>query len=69
MIVHSLEEFSGEILSAKPRANDRIETAADHFAKLSFSRKDHKLLYKVISTATASRDLAHGLLIGALEIN
>lgn len=68
MIVNSLKEFSGEILSAKPKANDRIEMAVEHFDKLSFSRKDYMLLSKEISTATASRDLAQAVSNGVLEV-
>ena len=68
MIVHSLEEFSGEILSAKPKSNNRIEMAAEHFAQRSFSRKDYMSLYREISTATASRDLAQAVLSGVVEV-
>jgi Fic family protein len=68
MIVNTLKEFSDEILSAKPSANDRIERAAEHFAQLNFSRKDYMFLYKEISTATASRDLAQAVLNGVLEV-
>ena len=69
MIVNSLEEFSGQILSAKPKTNDRIERAAEYFAKISFTRKDYMVLFKEISTATASRDLAQAVSNGALKIN
>ncbi len=68
MIVDSLNEFSGKILSTKPKSNDRIEMAAEHFAKLNFSRKDYMLLYKEISTATASRDLAKAVASGVLKV-
>lgn len=68
MIVNTLKEFSGEILSAKPSANDRIEVAVEHFSQRSFSRKDYLLLHKEISTATASRDLAQAVSNGILEI-
>lgn len=68
MIVNTLKEFSGEILSAKPSANDRIEMAVEHFSQRSFSRKDYMLLHKEISTATASRDLAQAVLNGVLEV-
>lgn len=68
MIVNTLKEFSGEILSAKPSANDRIEMAVEHFSQRSFARKDYMLLHKEISTATASRDLAQAVSNGVLEV-
>lgn len=68
LIMNSLKDFSGEILSAKPKANDRIEVAEEHFGKLSFSRKEYMLLHKEISTATASRDLAQAVAKGIIDI-
>ena len=69
MIVDSLKEFSSEILAAKPKAIDRIEMASEYFAKISFTRKDYMMLFKEISSATASRDLAQAVSKGALKIN
>jgi Fic family protein len=68
MIVNSLKEFSGKILSGKPKASDRIEMAEEQFIRLSFTRKDYMQLYKEISTATASRDLAQAVSLGILEV-
>jgi Fic family protein len=68
MILKSLKEFSGEIISAKPKAGDRIDLAAENFKKQSFTRKDYMNFFKEISTATASRDLALGVAIGLLQI-
>jgi len=68
MILKSLKEFSGEILSAKPKATDRIALAAEHFKNQSFSRKDYMILFKEIATATASRDLAQAVESGVLSI-
>ncbi len=64
MIVESLEDFSGEILLAKPKTNERIKMASDHFDNISFTRKDYMMLFKEISTATASRDLEQAASIG-----
>lgn len=68
MILKSLKEFSGEILSAKPKATDRIDLAAEYFRGQSFSRKDYMNLFKEIATATASRDLAQAVASGLLKI-
>lgn len=68
MILKSLKEFSGEILSANPKPTDRIELALQYFNNQSFTRKDYMILHKEISTATASRDLAHAVISGVLNI-
>ncbi|MBK9323811.1 MAG: Fic family protein [Bdellovibrionaceae bacterium] len=69
MILKSLKEFSGEIISAKPKAGDRIDLAAEYFKSQSFTRKDYMNLFKEIATATASRDLAQAVASGLLKIN
>jgi len=61
MILDSLREFSGEILSTKASSKDRIGFASEHFDNQFFSRKEYMLLFKEISTATASRDLAEAV--------
>jgi Fic family protein len=68
MILKSLKEFSGEIVSAKPKADDRIDLAADYFKSQTFTRMDYLKLFKEISTATASRDLAQAVASGLLNI-
>lgn len=68
MILKSLKEFSGELLSSKPNSNDRIELAIENFKDLKFTRKDYMILHKEISTATASRDLAQAVKKGRLKI-
>lgn len=40
---------------------DRLELAKEKFRSSEFSRKDYLQLFKTISTATASRDLASGV--------
>ena len=68
MILKSLKEFSGEILSAKPKADDRIDLAVEYFKSQSFTRKDYMNLFREIATATASRDLAQAVANGLLKI-
>lgn len=68
MILKSLKEFSGELLSSKPNSTDRIELAIENFQDWKFTRKDYMILHKEISTATASRDLAQGVEEGRLKI-
>ena len=51
-----------ENLRAEPTTpSQRIEIAARHLAGRKFSRKDYAALFPNISTATASRDLRHGV--------
>ena len=68
MILKSLKEFSGEILSTNPKPFDRIELALEYFYSQSFTRKDYMILHKEISTATASRDLAQAVTSGVLKV-
>jgi hypothetical protein len=68
MILKSLKEFSGEIISAKPKAGDRIDLAVEYFKSKTFTRKDYMNLFKEISSATASRDLAQGVASRLLKI-
>lgn len=68
MILKSLKEFSGEILSANPKPTDRMELALEYFNTQSFTRKDYMNLHKEISTATASRDLAQAVTSDVLKI-
>ncbi|MGE0632686.1 MAG: Fic family protein, partial [Pseudobdellovibrionaceae bacterium] len=41
--------------------DDRLNIAHENFAIRAFSRKDYLGIFKTISTATASRDLAFGV--------
>lgn len=67
MILKSLREFSAQIISAKPKNSDRVDFAIEFFNGKSFSRKDYMILHKVLSTATASRDLAKAVAENKLE--
>ncbi len=56
-----------ENLKAEPTTpSHRIEIAAGHFGGREFSRKHYAALFPSLSTATASRDLRHGVEIGRL---
>lgn len=46
---------------------DRLALAFDHFQNKKFTRKDYLRNFKDISTATASRDLAHAVKAGVLK--
>jgi Fic family protein len=46
---------------------DRLEQFTKRFPGKTFSRKDYQNIFKSISTATASRDLRHGVETGLLE--
>ena len=61
MIHRALEDFL-QNFSPKPfTAAERLNRAAREFSQRKFSRKDYLALFKTISTATASRDLEHGV--------
>jgi len=61
IIKSTLTQYLGEIKYTTITVSDRLEKAKAVFAKKSFSRKDYMLIFKTISTATASRDLKYGL--------
>ena len=53
----ALDRTLSQLASATVTAEQRLETAHEHFAKRPFSRKDYMALFPKLSTATASRDL------------
>lgn len=57
----ALTEFNNSFRSAPQTDKERLEIARDFFKKKSFSRKNYLNLFKSISSATASRDLAEGV--------
>ncbi len=63
----SLEQLLDDTRSVTPTADDRLEFAGSAFAAGEFSRKDYQRCIKNISSATASRDLQHGVAIGLLQ--
>jgi Fic family protein len=66
-IFAALEELGGDIRPLPMSAQDRLEIARERFLNVSFSRKDYLAIFKAMSTATASRDLAHGVKTRILE--
>ena len=53
----ALDRTLNQIAPITVTAEQRLETAHEHFAKRAFSRKDYLALFPKLSTATASRDL------------
>lgn len=66
MVRQALDGFVDAIRPQPPSANTRLQSARDHFENRQFSRKEYLKLFKTISTATASRDLAAGVEAGEL---
>jgi Fic family protein len=55
-------DFKGRIMTAEDRLNYFVE-----MGKAEFNRKDYMLVFKEISTATASRDLRLGIELGLFK--
>lgn len=66
MIQDAFEEFFGDLKLPASTVTSRLGNAQRTFATRVFSRRDYILLHKTISSATASRDLAHGVKGGIL---
>lgn len=60
-LLTSLEEFLGELRPEPLDAKTRLDVARVVFGDREFSRKDYLDHFKALSTATASRDLKHGV--------
>jgi Fic family protein len=60
-ILDALESLKAIIRPAPLSAGDRLQIACVKFASDSFTRKTYLSIFKSISTATASRDLAFGV--------
>lgn len=65
-IFEALEDLVVSIRPEPLSTEDRLEIARAQLQNGSFSRKDYLTIFKNISTATASRDLAHGVKHGIL---
>jgi Fic family protein len=61
-------DTTGSMRLKKEIPSDRLNKAHEHFKTNWFSRKDYLVLFKEISTATASRDLKQGVLDSRLKI-
>lgn len=60
-IWETLNNFLRELKPEPLTPESRLDLARDHFKEQSFSRGDYRSFFKTISTATASRDLGHGV--------
>ncbi len=63
----ALDRTLSEIAPVTVTAAHRLETAREHFANRSFSRKDYLTLFPKLSTATASRDLRQAVDEGRMQ--
>lgn len=61
LILSATQEFSNNIKSITPDSTQRLARASSFFKGNFFSRKDYMILFKNISSATASRDLKEGM--------
>lgn len=60
--LYTMLDFKSSVMSSEDRLSYFSETCASEF-----SRKDYMSVFKEISTATASRDLKHGVGLGLFE--
>lgn len=60
-IREALEQMNVAIRPEPLTGDGRLNIAREHFGDRFFSRKDYLAVFKTISTATASRDLAQGV--------
>ncbi len=67
VVEEALKRFLGNIKVEPSTPSQRIEIAAGHFSGREFSRKDYAAIFPRLSTATASRDLRHGVDSGRLQ--
>lgn len=66
-ILEALLVFEKEAVPQKHTTETRLGEARLHFGSTAFSRKDYMQLFRSLSTATASRDLATGVERGSLK--
>lgn len=66
-ILAALTSLKAEVRATPLTAEDRLEIGKNRFAGRSFSRRDYLELFKAMSTATASRDLALGVRLRILQ--
>ncbi len=67
IIKSEAESFINDVRVPKQSTKERLIIAIEQFGLKKFSRKDYMLLFKSISTATASRDLAMGIKLKLLS--
>jgi Fic family protein len=63
----SLVDLESQIKGSPISFEDRLHIAQRNFEFRTFARKDYMILFKTISTATASRDLLNGVQSGLLR--
>ncbi len=66
IILTALNDLKNQVVVTNQTVDDRLNNAVSHFEKCLFSRKDYINFHKTISSATASRDLKHGISNGVL---
>ena len=66
IVEEALRRFLENLIAEPTTPSHRVEVAAGHFSGRDFSRKDYAALFPSLSTATASRDLRHGVETGRL---
>lgn len=69
VILKSLSQFLSDLRPVTQTWEDRINIAQETFGKKPFQRKEYLALFKTLSTATASRDLANATLQNLLQMN
>ena len=68
--IHDAVQSLTSSIRPKPlTAEDRLDIASEKFGPKMFSRKDYLSLFKKISTATASRDLALGVRTKSIKMS
>jgi Fic family protein len=66
IVEESLKRFLENLKAEPSTPSHRIEIAAARHGAQEFSRKDYAAVFPTLSTATASRDLRHGVELGRL---
>lgn len=66
IILETLERFFDNFQAAPVTARERLQLAGKKLKLKPFSRKDYMGVFKILSSATASRDLKHGVDSGIL---
>lgn len=66
LVEEALVRFLANLKAEPSTPNHRLELAAQSLRAGDFSRKDYQRLFPNLSTATASRDLRHGVDVGRL---
>jgi Fic family protein len=60
-IKEAMADFIRDVRPGPQNTESRLSLAKQHFGKAFFTRKDYMQFHKIISSATASRDLLSGI--------